>query len=295
MTKPPERISTLRSRVQKIIDGKLQVIGTPWIQMDLLTQALFPGTITVICGSPSSSKSFMLLQALQCWLDLEIKSACYMLEESMEYHLMRALAQMSRTANMTDIGWVQCHPNDVANALNQYEDKLHTLSKSLFTRTGPAPTCADIGNWVEMRAQEGCRVICVDPITIARPLTNNLWIESENMLDHIHRVVKAYDISALLVTHPHKKFKRNPDMSELAGGAAYTRFCQSIFWLHPHPDKIDRVMSPCGAMDIEHNRTLHILKTRNGRASANCRLAFYFDPNSLTLDESGIIVKKKKG
>ena len=42
-----------------------------------------------------------------------------------------------------------------------------------------------------------------------------------------------------------------------------------------------------------HNRTLHILKARNGRGQG-CKIAFNFDPNSLLLDEYGLIVKKKK-
>ena len=81
---------------------------------------------------------------------------------------------------------------------------------------------------------------------------------------------------------------------QLAGGAAYSRFAQTILWLESHAEKISQVKTDCGRTEIEHNRTLHLLKARNGRGQG-VKLAFNFQGESLTLREEGIIVKKCKG
>lgn len=110
---------------------------------------------------------------------------------------------------------------------------------------------------------------------------------------NIKRSATDYRCSVVLVTHPVKAVSF-PDVTQLAGGAAYQRFAQTILWLESHPEKTNQVKTDCGTTEIEHNRTLHLLKARNGRGQG-VRLAFSFRSESLTLREEGIIVKKSKG
>jgi hypothetical protein len=46
-------------------------------------------------------------------------------------------------------------------------------------------------------------------------------------------------------------------------------------------------------VEAEHDRTIWILKSRDG-SGTNSRIAFQFDKTNLTLNETGIIVKKGK-
>jgi hypothetical protein len=84
-----------------------------------------------------------------------------------------------------------------------------------------------------------------------------------------------------------------PDMTQLAGGAAYSRFAQTILWLESHNEKENKVRTACGSIETEYNRTLHILKARNGKGQG-IKLACNFQAESLTLQELGIIVRDEK-
>lgn len=44
---------------------------------------------------------------------------------------------------------------------------------------------------------------------------------------------------------------------------------------------------------MTYNRTLHILKARNAKGMG-LNLAFQFDPESLTLNELGLVLKERK-
>ena len=288
------RISTLRSKVSRIINGKLSVAPLPWPILNHLTQALFPGTSTVFCGSPGSAKSLMLIQALKYWHENDVPACAYMIEESREYHLMRLLAQHCGLSGLTEYDWISKNAETAEVALDTAEDLLHAVEGKLWANPTRAPLYREVAEWVEQRAKEGYRVICVDPVTKARPETHKPYIEEQDMLDAIQRITTAYNISCLLVTHPKQAFKGRPNMNDLAGGAAVSRFCQTILWVHKHDLKFSDIATPCGTESQEHNRTLHILKARNGK-DETVRLAAYFDPNTLVTQELGVIVKKKKG
>lgn len=58
-----------------------------------------------------------------------------------------------------------------------------------------------------------------------------------------------------------------------------------------HEEKTSKVRTCCGTDEISHNRTLYILKARNGKGGGY-KLAFDFDNESLTLKELRLIVKK---
>ena len=141
------------------------------------------------------------------------------------------------------------------------------------------------------RAKAGCRVIAVDPITAAAHRCRDTWEEDGAFLHAIKRTAVDYHCSVVLITHPIKSVS-NPDMTQLAGGAAYQRFAQTILWLESHADKTNKVKTACGTTEIEHNRTVHLLKARNGRG-LGLKLACTFESESLTLTEHGIIIRAK--
>ena len=78
--------------IDATISGKRTAVRFPWSKVSTLTQALLPHTVTVVCGTPGSGKSFFVLQALAYWHEEGQRVACFELEEDRSYHLHRALA-----------------------------------------------------------------------------------------------------------------------------------------------------------------------------------------------------------
>lgn len=289
-----DRISSLKDRVQQIVDGSLTVVSLPWRQLNALTSALYPGTSTLLCGTPGSSKSLMMLQAALYWQLNGIKFALYELEEDKNYHLMRMLAQHVGNSGFTELKWIAENSQEVDRQIDQNSYILNTFSSQLWASAIQLPNLYDIGNWIEDRAKEGCRVIGVDPITKAALVNpRNRVSEEKAFVDRVGRIAVNYKASLFFVTHPKQEVNVRPDMASLAGSAEYSRFSQTIFWLQPHPEKSSRVQTELGPIDDLHNRTLHILKARNGKG-AGCKLAWNFNIDSLTLNEQGLILRKEK-
>lgn len=274
-------------RIEAIISGQLESVPLPWSRLSKLSNAIIPGTVTLICGSPGASKSFMLLQALSYWLDNGYKVAVYELEEDREFHLMRALAQRSGVAEITRHDWVKQNPEPAREAYIEHKDFLDKLGRTIWICESQV-TLDQLAVWSEKRAKAGCRIICIDPVTAAVQ-TGKPWVEDNAFLQRIKRTATESGCSFVLVTHPTKAINQ-PDMTALAGSAAYSRFAQTIFWLHSHESKNSKTKTACGTAEIDHNRTVHILKARNGKGNG-LQIACEFDSENLTLNEFGVIKK----
>lgn len=276
--------------VRATVEGRRRRVGTPWPKVDALTMALQPETVTLLCGSPGASKSLMLLQAAAHWHEEGIPFAINELEQSREYHLMRALAQRCAAPGMTDPAWIEANKND-ALCFTETEQGWLDAFGACFTATDTQPTLRQIAHWIRDKARAGAKVIAVDPITAAAHTRRDTWGEDNEFLQHVKQAATEYGAAVVLVTHPTKQFA-GPDLNLLAGSAAYARFAQTAVWLETHDDKTNTVRTDCGRAEIEHNRTLHILKARNGKGQG-LRLAFGFNAANLTLHEAGIITKSQ--
>jgi hypothetical protein len=81
----------------------------------------------------------------------------------------------------------------------------------------------------------------------------------------------------------------------LPGPRAISGFAQTILWLEHHKEpKISQLKTLCGTTNIEHTKTLYILRARNGKGGG-FKLAYDFGAESRTLSELGLIMGKKKG
>lgn len=278
--------------IEDCISGKREAIRWPWSGLGGLTKALLPGTITLLCGNVGASKSFMQLQAAEYWHDNGIKFALYELEEDKDYHLQRTLAQVSNNSGMTDPDYIQENPEISRSTYEEHREYLDCFGASVHAMPETQITMPQMTNWIEGRAKAGCRVIAIDPVTAIASEGKKIWDADSSFLNGVKRITVNYKCSVVFVTHPIKAVSL-PDVGQLAGGAAYSRFCQTILWLESHNEKTNQVKTPCGTIDIEHNRTLHILKARNGKGQG-VRLACKFESASLLLTETGIIMRDKK-
>jgi len=288
--KPKGIAARVSERIEASIEGKLESVPLPWTSLSHLTNAIIPGTVTLICGSPGASKSFMLIQAICYWLDNGVKSCIYELEEDREFHLMRALAQRSGNADVTRMDWVKANPQQARQTLTEHKQFIDTIGRNMWACPDNQLTLDQLAKWSEDRAAAGYRIICIDPVTAAVQ-TAKPWIEDSAFLQRIKRVATDNRCSFVLVTHPAKTLNK-PDLSAMAGSAAYSRFAQAILWLHSHKDKESKIKTACGTAEDSHNRTVHILKARNGKGHG-MSIACEFNSEQLTLKELGLIIKKE--
>ncbi len=129
----------------------------------------------------------------------------------------------------------------------------------------------------------------LDPITMAMPVRNP-WDDAKMIMDEGKHAAEAHGCSIVFVTHMRKGAQAG-DTDSLAGGAAYERFADTIIQLQRHDSHESTILKACGRVQEEHNQTIFIEKAR--APGTGFRLAYHMDPNSLTLDELGVIVKKK--
>ena len=150
----------------------------------------------------------------------------------------------------------------------------------------------EIAAWVRDRARERARVIVVDPVTAAVAL-DRAWVADTQFVNDVKAIVRAYDTSLLLVTHP-RKGSRAVGLDDLAGGAVYQRLAQCILWVERHPKpKATTIVSDVGRFQAEITQTLHVCKARNGRGHG-MSLGFIIEWPTLEFAEQGIVAKESK-
>lgn len=282
----------LTDLMEATIDGRRAAIGWPWPILASQTKALLPGTVTLFCGSPGASKSFALLQALRYWHESGVKAVIFELEEDRAYHLNRLLAQECENSNLIDPDWVAANPEEARQAMKQHADLLNSIGRCIYAAPKEQVEYKTLVDWTEARAKEGARIIVIDPVTAVAPV-RDVWVADSEFMFRIKTIARENQCSILLVTHPRKGTK-GCGMDELAGGAAFQRFSQTLLWLESFRDQKSFVVRmACGCMTIKCNRTIHLFKCRNGRGTG-AAIAAIWSGQSLKLAEQGIIVKEAK-
>ncbi len=287
--KPRGPVSALGQEIDRIIAGERRIIQTPWDNLDHLARPLLPGTVCVLAGNPSASKSFLVLQILSHALDNGIPATAFELEESREHYLFRLLAQKSGDARMTNSEWIEANPELARKAQTQWADWLENIGKSIHICQNAGITLSQLATWIEGRAKAGKKLIIVDPLTAADHSQRETWAEDAEFILQTKRIAVEHNTSILLVSHPVKAVS-HPELGQLSGGAAFGRFVQSILWLEAHDYKSGPVLTPCGTADQNYNRTLHVIKARNAKGSG-CKIAMTFRSDSLTFCEHGMVVR----
>lgn len=284
--------------VKRILDdtisGRRAAVAWPWPILSRLTRALLPGTVTLTCGDPGAGKSFFLLQAVAFWFDQGIKAAVYELEEDRAYHLYRALTQRTGDSHYFDDEWVKANADQARAGFEKHKAWLDGFGKILTAAPDRQVSLMDVARRVRDLARAGYRIIVIDPVTAAT-VEGHQWEADLAFMMAVKAAVRDTGASLVLVTHPRKGRKQAWGLDELAGGAAYQRFSQTILWIEDHktPKEVT-IHSPVGGvMPIKINRSLHIVKTRNG-SGHGLSLAYRFNGGTLTFEEKGIITNEGK-
>jgi KaiC/GvpD/RAD55 family RecA-like ATPase len=290
-----DRVSdALGKQIDDVISGKRRAVKWPWPFLTSLSRALIPGTVTLLCGDPGSSKSFFVLEAAAYWHDQNIQTAILELEEDRTYHLNRALAQRSGLSTLFDDDWVAAHGDDVKALFDNQREWLDGFGKCIWEAPNEQMSLDEITDWVRDRVKAGCRVVAIDPVTAAKG-TDKPWLDDLKFIIEIKTIIRGTGTSLILVTHPKKGRGKMMGLDELSGGAGYARFSQTVLWLvqHETDEKFEVHSSMGGVAELEANRSLLMLKTRNGIGQKQ-GIAYKFSGGTLCFNEIGLILNKPK-
>lgn len=280
--------SGLKERIEDTISGRWSDVAWPWPKVTQLSRALLPQTVTLLSGTPGAAKSFFLFKSLIAWQEAGIPWACLALEEDRVYHLHRVMAIRERNVELLDVDRQRAEPEIIRAAYDRQRPFLDAFGKRLWDAPIEAMTLDAVTAWVRDRAREGARVIAVDPVTAAAA-SDKAWVADTKFITAVKAIVRAYDCSLILVTHPRKGAKMI-GLDDLAGGASYQRLSQTILWLERLQTTEQAIIAgPLGRFEQAIKHKLHLCKTRNGQGHG-LSLGFEIDWATLGFTEHGVIL-----
>lgn len=287
--------SELEAHTRAVVAGKIRCVHLPdWPTLSHLSRALLPGTISVVVASPGASKSFFLLQLMGGLHDAGEKTATWMLEDDRAFHLRRAVAQRSGVASYTDEDWIAAHPADATAIDRQYRPWVDSFGRTLRADAIETANYKAILAWIEARAKAGCRVVAVDPITMASSLNSKVYEEDPKFLGEVKRLAVVHGLSVLFVTHPRGSARWDETADDIAGARSWSRFVHCVIGMTAQDPEDVKIQTPCGVIEESVNRVVKVAKARSGRGTG-ARIGYWFDPSTLRWIEHGPIQPKKKG
>jgi len=292
-----EPAQELAAHFESEISGEFtNIMWGGWPILTDIAQCLTPDTRTILVGGVGGSKSLMLLQALAVWITAGVKATILEMERRRVFHVNRLLAQKTGIAELTKPKWVQANAGTVRRLMAEHKDYINLVGRGIET-VPQQFTSTLVGDWLEKRAGEGYRILAVDPVS-AMARMREPWFDDDSFMQRANEIANKYRVSLIFIHHGKKGAGHLPDIDNLAGSAAWSRFADAVLWLQAHDEKTSTVateITPCGSIRkiLAHNRTLHLLKTRSAEGMGR-RLAYKFE-SGLTLSELGLICKQHKG
>jgi hypothetical protein len=288
-SKPLSAAGELFDRLQACVDGSYRDVGFPWPALTKLNQAFLPGTLTMLCGAPGSTKSYFLLQLLMHWREIGVPVACYMLEHDKAYWLQRCLAMMASISGLVNVEWIRLNPEVAMKAQSTLQLDLERMARLIDIPDRPV-SHLDLLTWLDGRSAAGSRILAIDPVTAAAAMEKP-WVADLDFVTKAKSLARQRGFSVLLVTHPRTGKGISP-LDDLAGGSAFQRFTQTVLVLKSHyPPREICYEGECGTMRANVNRTVIIAKATNGPGSG-MQVGMEFNPKTLRFNERGIVVEE---
>ena len=195
---------SIKKRIEDSISGKRETVKLPWMDIHNATQAIKPGTVTLLCGDGGAAKSLCALQLCQYWhFDLGYEVVIYELEDNRDYHVMRALAQCEKEAGLTNEEWIKDNPGRTREIFDANVEFINKMGKLIFEAPTKSVSLQKLAEWVDEQARAGKRIICIDPITAASA-GRDTWIEDQIFMSAVKKSIVECGASLFLITHPKK-------------------------------------------------------------------------------------------
>lgn len=291
---PTGAAAELRTFLTDVVEKRIVSVDFPWQLLTELTQALIPGTTTVLVGDPGVGKTYFVLQCLLAWENTGVDAAAYFIEKNRRFHMMRLLAQLEGDAKLLDFNWIGTHGDEVAKAMSTHGDRIDAIGKHIYAAEGKRVTLDDILAWIRQMASAGKRIIIVDPITAVAAGVER-WTKDDEFVLAAEHTAAAHGASLVLITHA-KKGNRpgSPTGHDTAGGAAYYRFCDTLIWMNkPKKPRKVQIHTSYGPAVTTAPLFFQLHKARNGKGTGH-EIAYRFG-DGLKFSEQGLVTADLKG
>lgn len=296
--KPHGAASELTKYMEDTISGLRTAIQWPWPVFGKSTYALLPGMLMLICGDPGARKSFFLTQSLIKFHRDNVKVGAFMLEHTKNWHMNRTLAQVSGNGALFDPEWIADNPTTVRNLMEKHQDFLNDFGRRVWTSHEAAEevTYASMLAWTRQRAEQGCRVIAIDPVTMLEG-GDRQWQEDLRFIRELKQIAELHGCSIIMVTHPRTTTRKGPSLHDLAGGGAYSRFSQTVCWIESwdDPKQVEIIeyddIGTTNCYDEIVRVQVRIMKATNGPGTGR-KIGYKFE--ELQFREVGIIRTERR-
>lgn len=276
----------VRASFDAAIEGRIRAVNCGYTRLNYCTNALRPGSITMLCGDPGAGKSMIGMQAMMFMHDAGESVALLQLESGRVMHLTRALAMRCYESSIDNPEWVRSHADKIRSIQAEHSDWLESFGLCCHDIPEGHASYERVAAWVESQAAAGARVLLVDPITAASP-EDKPWIADRKLLGDLRNTLERHGASLVVVIHP----KMGDHASEMAGGAAWKRHVDTVLWLKVCDEQEVMVVGFEGhPAPTSANRILMVNKARLGRGAGK-KIAMWFDADTLRTDERGIVVE----
>ncbi len=275
------------------VEGRQKNVPTPWPLITKFARPLMNGTITLFVGSAGGGKSFALIESIVELILSNVKCAIAMLERDRAWHLNRALALLTNDLTILNDESIRNQPDLYQSRADAFEGELDDIGRSIWDASHMPSGLDDVALWIDQRAEEGCRVIAVDPLTLVDQ-EEKLHLAHDRFLRAVRRTIERTGCSVILSTHPRPGFKKGaPTLDDLAGSRVLVWRSDSILWLRSNPTlrgsfRAEPSTDAAIRGDDDFNRTIRCLKARDGVA-VGLDFAMHFDRRTGHLVERGIL------
>lgn len=282
--------SQVKNRFSDIISGKWHSIPWPWKRLSEYSKSLFPGTITMLCGEPSATKSLFLVQAAEWWNRMDVKVAMLELELGKATHLQRTMAMLAGNWDVLDDVWGKANPDALMALYAKHKAQLDAFEPCVFEPTSKSITYPHTLKWIEERCIAGAEIIVVDPVT-AIDAGESSYAADRKFVSNVSEMISDYHARLILVTHPRGGTKGRMGLDDIAGARAFTRHTQCVLIIsRVHPAKEFICRTEMGQGNMECNRRLQIAKATYGKGTG-CGIGLHLG-HDVQFVEQGVIMKK---
>ena len=285
-------VSDVLNYVNGVKDGKIYNVPWPWQQLTQMTQALLPGSITMICADPGAGKTFMLREGVQYWIANGYDCRAFFLEKERLFYTRRLIAQLQADGHYVDIDWVKSHAAEYEAAVMSHEYLIEEVGKCIDVPDGSRITLDTLIAWIRQHCSAGKRVLVIDPVSAAAAGAER-WMKDEDFMLEAQNILNAHGSSLVLTNHPSKaSYKGGSSGFTMGGGSAYFRFADVTMWIKRcKPPRNVRYKSPCGESTREAATFIEMHKTREARGTAE-EIAYSFG-HDLRLVEHGLVTGRE--
>lgn len=273
--------------------GERKAVPMPWPVLSQKTQALRPGTVTLLAGSPGIGKSFFGLELCIDLMRQGVEFFYFPLEDSKLDYMRRVLAVLSGEWFVVEVDEHQSKKR--ADVLLEHELEMESMKQYIMENVLlDLEHGLDWEGAIELVAGlQGTRVVMLDPISQIDWGKGKEYRAQEKFMRAITKVAAETGTSVVLFHHLKKRKateRTQYHMDDMGGSHYFARLAHTVLLLTAHEKKVSQVMIPGGCtLDREHNKTVYIEKARNGSGTGS-KVAFSVSGPSF--QEHGIIVRE---